>query len=287
MTRHGEWPMNLVISWSKPQSRTVASALCGWLPTVLPGLEPWMSTKEIAKGREWFTELQSVLAQARFCIICVTLENVRSPWIYYEVGAIAAKGPDVLICPYLVGVLPSALADGPLAKWQCTVATQADTLELIKSLNSNALSSPHDLSLLQGNFSTQWPTFAGQTEAVLGSDVPDDKGFTASDADQLAGVNLSSEARTMIVETSKDPHGMLLYSRTLGGTSFETDGVNLCQDRSARTVARWKAALDQLVVHSLLEPRGHRGEVFALTAKGFAVADTLRAQSKGRLENTA
>ena len=119
--------MRLLISWSKAQSKAVATALHGWLPTVVPGIQPWMSSKDIDKGKEWFAELQSVLAEARLCIICVTPENVRSPWIYYETGAIAAKGPDVLICPFLVGVSPNLLADGPLGKWQCTLADKEDS----------------------------------------------------------------------------------------------------------------------------------------------------------------
>lgn len=279
--------MNLLISWSKTQSRMVASALHSWLPAVVPGVDPWMSTKDIAKGKEWSAELQNVLAGARLCIICVTAENVRSPWIYYEVGAIAAKGPDVLICPYLVGVSPNMLADGPLARWQCTVADRNDTWELIKSLNSNALPTPHDVSLLQGNFSARWSALAAQIEPVSESDVADEEGFVASDADQLAGVNLSSEARTMIVEISKDKHGMLLYARTSSGTSFQAHGVNLCPDQSPRTVARWNAALKQLVRHDILEPRGQQGAVFALTAQGFEIADALQTQGRDEGERTA
>jgi hypothetical protein len=276
---------NLVISWSKAQSRTVASALRDWLPTVVPGLEPWMSEKDIAKGREWFTELQGVLAQARFCIICVTRENVRSPWIYYEVGAIAAKGPHVLICPYLIGVSPHMLADGPLGKWQCTVANEADTLALIRSLNSNALSSRHDSSLLEGNFSARWPVLAEQIGKVLVADVSAEEEFIASDADELAGVKLSSEARTMIIEVSKDPDGMLLHVRSSSGTCFQAHAENLCRDQSARAVARWEAALRELVAHGLLEPRAR--EAFVLTAKGFQVADILQAEGKGTGEDMA
>ncbi|MGH9429528.1 MAG: TIR domain-containing protein, partial [Terriglobia bacterium] len=153
--------MDLLVIWSKPQSKIAAEALHSWLPTVIPGIKPWMSSKDIAKGREWFRELQGVLEHTRVCIICVTAENVRSPWIYFEAGAIAAKGPKVLICPYLVGVSQSMLADGPLGEWQCTIADQGDTWELIKSLNSSALV-VLDVSLLKRNFSARWPDFAAQ-----------------------------------------------------------------------------------------------------------------------------
>ncbi len=271
--------MNLLISWSKAQSKVVASALHDWLPTVVPGIQPWMSSKDIVKGKEWFAELQRVLAAARICIICVTPENVRSPWIYYETGAIAAKGPDVLIYPFLVGVSANLLADGPLGKWQCTVADKEDSWDLIRSLNSNALQVPHDLSLLRSGFEYQWPKFAADIHPIMESEVDDNEGFVASDADQLAGLNLSSEARTMIVEVSKDKNGMLLYSMTSSGTSFQAGQVNLCPDQSPRTVARWKSALDQLVVHDILEPQGYQGEIFVLTDRGFEIADALQGQA--------
>ena len=76
--------MDVLISWSKKQSREMASVFHGWLPKVVPGLRPWMSSKDIDKGKLWFGELQDFLGEATSCIICVTGENVRSPWIYYE-----------------------------------------------------------------------------------------------------------------------------------------------------------------------------------------------------------
>jgi hypothetical protein len=235
-----------------------------------------MSSKDIAKGREWFQELQSVLTKVQFCIICVTPENVRSPWIYYETGAIAAKGSGVLICPYLVGVSPNMLTDGPLGQWQCTVAERDDTWELVKSLNKNALTSGHDLSLLKSNFDGRWSDFEAQLRTVRETEVDDTDGYVATEADRLAGENLSAEARTIILEVSKNPNGTLMYSTTLrAGTAFLVGGKNLCPDQTPRTMARWKSAMDQLITLNILESRGHQGEIFALTALGFDIADAL------------
>ena len=105
--------MDVLISWSKNQSREMATLFHGWLPKVVPGFRPWMFSKDIDKGKQWFDELQGFLSEATSCIIFATSENVRSPWIYYETGAIAAKKQGVLICPYLVGIGTSMIADGP------------------------------------------------------------------------------------------------------------------------------------------------------------------------------
>ena len=272
--------MNVLLSWSKDQSKAVASAFYEWLPAVVPGIEPWMSSKDISKGREWFRELQDVLENTRICIICLTPENVRSPWIYYETGAIATNGPDVLICPYLLGFSPPMLDDGPLGKWQCTVATYDDTWELIKSLNNNALDEKYDLAILKDNFQTHWPDFAKRIEPLLDVESKDADEFITTDADQLAGFNLSSEARIMILEISKDQHGLLLYTQSSGGSSFQVGGRNLCSDQSPRTVAKWEGALDDLDAYGILKPRGYEGQVFSLTDLGFKIADILEAKTK-------
>jgi hypothetical protein len=161
-----------------------------------------MSSEDIDKGRDWFRELQSKLSEIRLCLICITPDNVRSPWIYYEVGAIAAKDPGVLIYPYLVGVSSSMLSDGPLGKWQCTIAEEDDTWKLIRSLNVNALSSRHDLSLLEGNYRTHWSVLFEKLQPILHSEEDASQWFVQTDADHVAGVNLSSEARTLLIEAS-------------------------------------------------------------------------------------
>jgi TIR domain len=271
--------MNVLLSWSKDQSKAIASAFYKWLPTVVPGIEPWMSSEDISKGLKWSHELHGELEDTRICIICLTPENVRSPWIYYEAGAISTNGSDVLIYPYLLGMSPNMLADGPLIQWQCTVATRDDTWELIKSLNTHALDSKHDVTLLEGKFKAHWPDFEAQLQPLLEVESEDAEEFIATDADCLAGVNLTTEARTMVLEVSKDNGGMLSYSSTDGDTSFDTHCQNLCLDQSPRTVAKWKAALDNLVEYNILEPRGYENVVFALTAKGFDIAEALEGET--------
>ena len=50
--------MDVLISWSKKQSKEMASVFHGWLPKVVPGFRPWMSSKDINKGKQWFTVRQ-------------------------------------------------------------------------------------------------------------------------------------------------------------------------------------------------------------------------------------
>lgn len=266
--------MKVLLSWSKPQSHKIAEALHDWLPTVLPGIAQWISSKDLSKGKEWFKEFQAELQQAKICIICLTQENFRSPWLFYETGAISKNGDDVFICPYLFEITPHVLADGPLSHFQCTVANKEDTLALIKSLNQ-AISKNQDFETIKNTFENYWPSFAQKLAEISQMDIVAAENFISTDIDQLAGINLSSEARTIIVEVSKDENGMLLYQRRFGGILVQTHGVNLCSDQSPRAIAKWEAALDILVNNNILKPESSKWAVFRLTALGYEIADKL------------
>lgn len=266
--------MDVLISWSKNQSRELASAFRGWLPKVVPGFRPWLSSKDINKGRQWFSELQGFLSEATSCIVCVTKENVRSPWIYYETGAIAAKKQNVLVCPYLLGVGVSMISDGPLSQFQCTEATKSDTLALIRSLN-RALATPHDDDLLCGNFESKWPEFEQEVRRLLEIEMACPADFVESEADTLAGYRLSSEARTLLKHASQ-AEGTVIFTSTSSGRNTQVGGEALNQPHNARSEAMWMQAIEDLVEMGLLADRGHKGEVFELTGKGFQVADLLQ-----------
>ncbi|MHB0959287.1 MAG: TIR domain-containing protein [Pirellulaceae bacterium] len=266
--------MDVLISWSKTQSRAMASLLYGWLPKVVPGYRPWMSSKDIDKGKQWFGELQDFLSDATSCIICVTSENVRSPWIYYETGAIAAKKQDVLVCPYLVGIGVSMIADGPFAQYQCTEATKDDTLALIRSLNK-ALARPHDEGLLFGNFENKWPEFEQELSRILEIESPVPADFVETEADILAGYKLSAEARKVLVMAAATD-GYVMDVRDRSGAEIRAGNVALNDPSNRRSTSIWEQAIKDLVEYDLLSGRGHKGEVFEVSAKGYEVADVLR-----------
>lgn len=266
--------MDVLISWSKKQSKEMATLFYGWLPKVLPDIKPWMSDKDIDKGKQWFEELQGFLVEATSCVICLTSENVRSPWIYYETGAISAKKDGVLVCPYLVGIGTSMITDGPLGKYQCTEPTKADTLLLVKSLNK-ALRTPHNEHLLTGNFESKWPDFEKDLNRILGMDASSPADFVETEADVLAGYKLSAEARKMLV-TAATNNADVFYCRYDGGADIQIGSVLLNDTTNRRSTAIWEQAISDLVANNLLVGRGYEGAYFEVTAKGYEIADILQ-----------
>ena len=126
--------MKVFISWSGETSRLVASTLRDWLPNVIQAVDPWMSSSDIDKGARWATEISNQLAYSEFSLICLTPENLTSPWILFEAGALSKSIENNFVCPYLFQVEPRNVG-WPLAQFQLTKAGKDETLKLLHTMN--------------------------------------------------------------------------------------------------------------------------------------------------------
>lgn len=86
---------------------------------------------------------------------------------------------------------------------------------------------------------------------------------------------LSNEARVLLKEASLDKNGIILHLRYMGGTTIQTNSKNLITDQSPRGIAKWEAALSELINSDLIVDRGYKGESFALTDLGYKMADMI------------
>ncbi len=91
---------------------------------------------------------------------------------------------------------------------------------------------------------------------------------------------LSAEAKRMLT-TAAAEDGNVMFLRMQGGTHVQAGQITLLQagdDQTPRQVAVWRAALDELRQHDLIEDRGYKGEVFEVTHRGFQVAQEIANQ---------
>lgn len=86
---------------------------------------------------------------------------------------------------------------------------------------------------------------------------------------------LSIEAKTILIEISKDDAGQILKFSSLEGYMFQTNGKVLNEDYSPRTNAKLEAAINELLEFDLIKAVGYKGEIFQLTDKGYQLADSL------------
>jgi len=124
--------MKVFISWSGERSRVVAAAFNHWLPRVIQAVETFFSP-EIEKGARWSSELDAALEGTQFGIVCLTSDNLDSPWLHYETGALA-KATNASVWTFLLDVTPGDVAH-PLARFQHTLAEKQDILNLVRTIN--------------------------------------------------------------------------------------------------------------------------------------------------------
>lgn len=124
--------MKIFLSWSGTRSRAVADTLNEYIPQIIQAVEPWMSS-EMEKGKPWMEQISSQLEECRVGIICLTKENLESPWLCFEAGAIF-KTKDAYTCTLLLDVKPADVK-APLGTLQHTSMEKQDIHRLLRDIN--------------------------------------------------------------------------------------------------------------------------------------------------------
>lgn len=149
--------LKVFVSWSGSRSLHVAAALCELLPEVIADVAPWISAHNIDAGARWASELMNRLESSHFGIICLTPENLNTPWLLFEAGSLAKSVAVARVVPYLIGVSPEDVKF-PLAQFQGVEANREGTRKLVDALNAN-LEEPMDAARLERMFQRWWPDF--------------------------------------------------------------------------------------------------------------------------------
>lgn len=126
--------MDVFISWSGERSKAVALALRDNLAAVVHTAPAFMSSEDIRSGARWFSEVGTKLSESDFGIICLTQDNLQSPWIHFEAGSLVKNVASSRVCSYLIDV-PHSNVLAPLSQFQNRSATADGTWKLITDLN--------------------------------------------------------------------------------------------------------------------------------------------------------
>jgi len=156
--------MKVFISWSGDRSLALAQTLRDWIPLVLHNVEPWLSETDIEAGDRWAEVAAKQLADSNFGIICVTRENVGSPWVLFEAGALAKSMQGSKLIPLLLD-LDIRDITGPLAQFQAKKIDKAGVGEVIHSINQTANQAVPEARAKQ-LFDALWPEFEKKVSAI-------------------------------------------------------------------------------------------------------------------------
>ena len=148
--------MKVFLSWSGDRSHQMAAALRDWLPGVLQVIQPWLSSQDIPKSSSWAAEIARIMEDIDVGILCLTPENLTSPWLLIEAGFLWRQRHAPLLCPYILDLSPVNLT-GPLSQFQHARANREGTYQLLQTLN-HVGPEPHlSEQMLQRVFEANWP----------------------------------------------------------------------------------------------------------------------------------
>jgi hypothetical protein len=156
--------MKVFISWSGKRSHALAKALHEWIPLVLHYVEPWLSQADIEAGQRWAEQVAKELETSNFGIICITQDNVSSPWVLFEAGALTKSMQGSRVIPLLLD-LEFRDVTGPLGQFQAKKVDRSGLLDVIQSLNQAA---PHPVAedRVKQPFDALWPELEKSVAAV-------------------------------------------------------------------------------------------------------------------------
>lgn len=84
----------IFISWSGDSSEKIARQLKESLEAEIfsgSDLTCFVSTIGISSGTNWWNKIKKELKKCKLGILCITDENIKAPWIYFEAGAMTAR----------------------------------------------------------------------------------------------------------------------------------------------------------------------------------------------------
>jgi hypothetical protein len=161
---------DVFVSWSGERSRQVAESLFRWLPKVLQNLDVWMSEHDITAGARWNLELAEQLDTTHFGILCLTPENLASPWLIFEAGALSKAIKESRVAPYRFD-LSDAEVGPPLSQFQGVNADESGTLRMVMSIHQ-AINSTLKQHQVEETFQVFWPQLQEMLNRVSGDVTP-------------------------------------------------------------------------------------------------------------------
>jgi len=216
--------MRIFVSWSGTLSKVVANNFRTWLKSILQNVDVFVSSEDITKGSRWFSEIAKELEKSDYGIVCLTKENVQSPWIFFEVGALSKKvSTSSFVCPLLIDITPSELI-GPLAQFQALIPTKEEMYKLIKTINGLQDIGKLEEVILNSTFNKWWSDFESQLNEAKKTYPTKIENIKTSQRDQLdileeilqltRGINQSITDKSDVIQSDEQTKAQFLNAIT-------------------------------------------------------------------------
>ena len=162
--------MNLFIGWSGETSGKIAPILGKWLfRTFDKHISVVSPPSSIEKGSDWGESLNKMMNGADCGLLCVTEDNVNSPWLAYEAGILSRNAQ--LVVPLLFDVY-SLSFDSPFLAFQPIPFDFDGMQKLTRKLNDLLGEDALPAEELEERFPARYPTLEGLVQDTLEESEP-------------------------------------------------------------------------------------------------------------------
>ena len=212
---------------------------------------------------------ETLRSEVHDCVLLIGLitpSSINSAYVIFELGA--RWGAEKPLIPLLAsGITPDHL-EGPLKGINALDAREDGQVhQLVEE-------AAHQLNLELGR-----PSTYAAAISELARISKEAQRAVELNVDTSAVSHLSDDAKELLSEAARDPHGDILALKGMGSRTIQTNGKVFGEPDNRRSAARWEQALMELYAQELIADPTGMGEVFELTHSGFERADELGAST--------
>ena len=84
------------------------------------------------------------------------------------------------------------------------------------------------------------------------------------------------DAKYLLKECSKDSNRYIMRLGYMDGIDITMNNKNIVKEKNPREIAKWEAVVKELELLELIESINYKREIFKITNKGYAVADSIK-----------
>jgi len=179
--------MKVFISWSGDYSKNIAEILRQWIPAVIQAVKPYYTPDDITKGTRWSSDISRELDQSKIGIICLTKDNLKSPWIMFEAGALSKKMEESKVVPLLFGIEPTDI-EGPLVQFQAATFSKVEMKKTVAMMNNELGEAGLADEVLESVFEVWWPKLEIKIDSIKQETIITDNKGSRTERDLLEEV---------------------------------------------------------------------------------------------------
>ena len=169
----------IFLCWSGDRSKEVARILKNSIGQIITGTEAVWS-EDIPSGKEWFPAIIEKTRSCEAAVICFTPENLDSPWMHFEAGAIlnsiaarasAGHGQEGTSGIFLF-LFGACEAVGPFSQLQASSATDRESVQRFFAELTRFLMGENSIQAATNKFTERWPALLEEFESLLRWELP-------------------------------------------------------------------------------------------------------------------